>query len=224
MNLSGIGDPLIHDLLRIDPDCLIAGCVAQPSWVRESLITCPWAVVRRAQAPVGQIAVGVRGTTRSERWGGFCAKSLISAVVRPADVLVLAGSSSRTLRTAALKVFQVVIERWRDLSLPWGPAGSAGFELATGRQVTSETSDLDLVIRAPFRIPVEQARSLWHRVTGLQVKVDARVETPECGFALEEYASSISTRNSRILLRYPDGSRFGDDPWRERPKLEATAS
>jgi phosphoribosyl-dephospho-CoA transferase len=224
LKLSDINTPQVHDLLQIEADSLLAGAVAQPLWVRETLLCCPWVVVRRGRQRAGQIAVGVRGATRIERWGGFCAKSLISKVVRPADLLVLAGSSSRTPRTPALKVLQVVIERWRDLSLPWGPAGSVGFELATGRQVTTERSDLDLAIRAPFRIPVEQARSFWHRVTGLQVKVDVRVETPECGFALEEYASSTSSRNSRILLRYPDGSRFGNDPWRERSKLEATAS
>ena len=224
MNLSEIGDPQIHDLLRIDRDCLTAGCVAQPSWVRESLITCPWVVVRRAQAPAGQIAIGVRGATRSERWGGFCAKSLISKIVRPAELLVLARSANRTPRMPALKVLQQVIERWRDLTLPWGPTGSVGFELASGRQVTTEVSDLDIAVRAPQRIVVEQARSLWDRVTGLQTKVDVRVETPECGFSLEEYACSSSSRSSRILLRCPDGSRFGNDPWRESSNIQETCS
>jgi phosphoribosyl-dephospho-CoA transferase len=44
----------------------------------------------------------------------------------------------------------------------------------------------------------------------LQVKVDVRVETPMCGFSLDEYAHASS---ARILLRYADGLRFGDDPW-----------
>jgi phosphoribosyl-dephospho-CoA transferase len=222
MKLPGIDDPQIHDLLSIDPDCLTAGSIAQPSWVRESLTSCPWAVVRRAQAPFGQIAVGVRGVTRSERWGGFCVKSLISKIVRTAELLVLARSSSHTLRTPrtpALKVLQEVIERWRDLTLPWGPTGSVGFELATGREVATEASDLDIAMRAPHRIGVDQARSLWDRVTGLQTKVDVRVETPECGFSLEEY---VCTSSGRILLRYPDGPRFGDDPWNEWSNSEVT--
>jgi hypothetical protein len=61
---------------------------------------------------------------------------------------------------------------------------------------------------------VEQARFLWDRVTGLQTKVDVRVETSECGFSLEEY---VRTSSSRILLRYPEGPRFGDDPWGVNP-------
>jgi phosphoribosyl-dephospho-CoA transferase len=219
MNLSEIGDPQAHDLLRIDRDCLTAGCVAPPSWVKESLTSYPWVVVRRAPAPVGQIAIGVRGTTRSERWGGFSEKSLISKIVRPADLLVLGPTSARIPRTPALKVLQEIIERWRDLTLAWGPTGSVGFELASGRQVTTAVSDLDIAVRASHRIGVDQARSLWDRATGLLTKVDVRVETPECGFSLEEYVCASS---GRILLRYPDGPRFGDDPWNERSNRQVT--
>jgi phosphoribosyl-dephospho-CoA transferase len=145
---------------------------------------------------------------------------MIDKIVRPVEMLVFAQSSSRMLRTPAIKALQEVIARWRDLSLPWGPTGSGGFELASGRQVTTEVSDLDIAVRDRRRIPVEQARSLWHRVTELQTKVDVRVETPECGFALEEYVCASSRQ---ILLRYPDGPKFGDDPWNERSNSQVTA-
>ena len=219
MNFSEIGDPQVHDLVRIDPDYLTAGSVARPSWVTESLMTCPWAVVRRAEAPAGQIPVGVRGTARSERWGGFYLKILISKIVQPAELLALARSSSLTPRTPALKVLQVVIERWRGFALSWGPTGSVGFELVCGRKVTTAASDLDIAIHATQRIALERARFLWDRVTGLQTKVDVRVETPECGFSLEEY---VRTSPGRILLRYPEGPTFGDDPWNERPSSEVS--
>ena len=214
MNLSEIGDPQVHYLLRIDPDFVTACSEAQPSWVRASLLACPWVVLRRTQAPVGQLAIGIRGATRSERWGGFCAKRMISEIVRPAELLVRARSSSHILRPPAFGALQQVIESWRDLTLPWGPTGSVGFELATGCPVSTETSDLDIAIWAPQRIVVAQARILWDRVTGLQTKVDVRVETSECGFSLEEY---VRTSSSRILLRYPEGPRFGDDPWGVNP-------
>jgi phosphoribosyl-dephospho-CoA transferase len=103
-------------------------------------------------------------------------------------------------------------ERWADLTLPWGPGGSVGFELASGRKVTTQASDLDLVIRAGNKIDVEEARFLLARTFGLEAKVDVRVETPVCGFSLEEYVSASS---AKILLRYPDGARLGEDPWRE---------
>jgi hypothetical protein len=104
---------------------------------------------------------------------------------------------------------QQLVERWRDLSLPWGPTGSVGFELATGCPVTTDSSDLDIVIRAEERVSLEQARSLCEHASGIQTKLDIRVETPDCGFALQEYAYT----SSAMLLRYPDGSRIGVDPW-----------
>jgi phosphoribosyl-dephospho-CoA transferase len=207
-------DLKVHDLLQIDPDSLLG--VMAPSWVNEALSLCSWVVVRRARAAAGEVAVGVRGDTRSQRWGGFLSKDLIGEVVRPAELLLVGQSSTRRV-TPAMKVLQEVIDRWQDLTLPWGPTGSVGFELATGSQVTSETSDLDIAIRASARITPERARALWEHVVGLQTRVDVRIETPECGFSLQEYACTSSTR---MLLHYPDGERLGNDPWSEWSNTE----
>jgi phosphoribosyl-dephospho-CoA transferase len=211
MKVSEISAPQVHDLLQIDAHALTADSVSRPQWVTETLICCPWVVVRRGQAPAGQISVGVRGAARSERWAGCCSKTPIKKIVRPEELLAIARSSSTHIdRTPALKALREVIESWRDLSLPWGPTGSVGFELATGHPVTTEASDLDLAVRATNRIDAERALFLWDRLAGLQVKVDVRVETPMCGFSLDEYAHASL---ARILLRYPDGLRLGDDPW-----------
>jgi phosphoribosyl-dephospho-CoA transferase len=201
MQLSEIDNPQVHDLLQIDRDSL--NSIAAPSWVKQTLSSCPWAAVRRAQASAGEIAVGVRGNTRSKRWGGFFKKRFISRIVRPTELLALERSSTRILRTPALRVLQEVIETWRGLTLPWGPTGSVGFELATGHQVTAEASDLDIAICAPDRISVEQARAVWESVTGLQTKVDIRVETPECGF-------SISGRQFPVFRSLRGGLPGGD--------------
>jgi len=104
-------------------------------------------------------------------------------------------------------------ERWCDLTLRWGPGGSVGFELASGQPSTNDSSDLDLIIRAPARIPKDRLRSLWQRTQGLTVRVDVRVETPRCGFSLEEHVCGSS---ARILLRYPERPKLGADPWSEQ--------
>jgi phosphoribosyl-dephospho-CoA transferase len=202
-------NPQVHDLLHIDRPSLISGCTGEPPWVRRALLDCPWVVVRRAQAAPGLMAVGVRGDSRSERWATSCEKSLVREIVRPEDLL-LRDCAAR--RTPALRALQEMSERWADLTLPWGPGGSVGFELATGRKVTTEASDLDLVIRAQQRMTVDEASLLLTRTVGLEAKVDVRVETPVCGFSLEEYVSASS---ATILLRYPDGARLGEDPWQE---------
>jgi phosphoribosyl-dephospho-CoA transferase len=199
-------NPQVHDLLQINRPSLM--CTGEPSWVRQTLLECPWVVVRRAQAAPGLIAVGVRGNARSERWAANCERSLISKIVRPEELL----PSNDVRRTPARRALQQMKDRWADLTLPWGPGGSVAFELATGRTVTTEASDLDLVIRATQPIAHEQARSLLERTLGLDVKVDVRVETPVCGFSLEEYVLASS---AKILLRYPIDVRLGEDPWRE---------
>jgi phosphoribosyl-dephospho-CoA transferase len=220
MHPSEIASLRVHDLLQIDPDSLPPANIDAPNWVRQALGLCPWVVVRRSHAPDGQIAVGVRGSSRSDRWGCFLSADLISRVVSPAELLSVVQSSDPSLRTPSLKALQQLIERWSDLTLPWGPAGSVGFELASGRAVTTELSDLDIAIRAEARFSVEQARSLCARAAGLETKVDIRVETAKCGFSLEEFAST----SSPILLRYSDGARFGNDPWAQNPHTAKGAS
>jgi phosphoribosyl-dephospho-CoA transferase len=41
-------------------------------------------------------------------------------------------------------------------------------------------------------------------------KVDALVETPFCGFSLEEF---VTTTPRKILLRTSDGRLLGSNPW-----------
>jgi phosphoribosyl-dephospho-CoA transferase len=202
----------VHDLLHVDPEFLSPGCPVRSAWVKDALAASPWVVVRRDEAPADQIAVGVRGATRGDRWGGFIAREQIRSIVRPAELLLLDRSSRSVPRTPALRALRQMDERWRHLTFAWGPAGSVGFELATGQFSTNDSSDLDLIIRAPARISRDRAQFLWNQTKDLAVRVDARVETPRCGFSLEEYACGSS---GRLLLRYADGPKLGADPWSE---------
>lgn len=205
-----IASPRVHDLLQLDSDSLHSTYIGAPSWVRQTLTACPWVVVRRAEALAAQIAVGVRGTLRSERWGCFILKDMIRQLLKPCQLLAFAQSSALSPRTPPFTTLQQLIERWRGLTLPWGPTGSVGFELATGWPVTTSSSDLDVAIRANVRISLEQARSLYECATGLETKVDIRVETPVCGFSLEEFAGRGP---AAILLRVPRGIVLAKDPW-----------
>jgi phosphoribosyl-dephospho-CoA transferase len=200
--------PQVHDLFRIRPDSLHMQPALESAWVKSSLSCWPWVVVRRDRASEGYISVGIRGIRRSERWGCQVPHGAIEDVARPEELLRHA--ANYVSRTPAFVALQQLSERWGSLTLTWGPTGSAGFELASGRYVTTEASDLDIAIRAASLITCEEARFLCDRAAGLEAKVDIRVETPRCGFSLEEYAVSS---HGRIVLRYPEGPRLGDDPW-----------
>jgi len=178
-----------------------------------ALHSCPWVVVRRVPPALGEIAIGVRGNTRDMRWGGFISKNSVISIVRPMDLIAIYNSSTLIPRMPAIGVLRQVIERWQRFDVTWGPTGSVAFELASGQHVTTESSDLDIAIRASRRLRVEHARSLWQLVIDLRPTVDVRVETPECGFSLQEYACVSS---GRLLLRYRDGVRLGNDPWSPR--------
>jgi phosphoribosyl-dephospho-CoA transferase len=199
----------IHDLILLRSGDVETACMAEPPWGSSALRRTPWVVVRRAPAPDGKVAVGVRGTGREERWGGFLELSQVALTKKPCQLrssLVL--DSRRTI--PAFKALTFVETVLAHTNLDWGPAGSIGFELATGNPVVTEGSDLDVVLFASQRVDVVTARDIWLALAASPVKVDLRIETPFCGFSLEEYARSESTK---ILIRMPSGRRLVEDPW-----------
>ncbi|WP_184252338.1 malonate decarboxylase holo-ACP synthase [Granulicella mallensis] len=201
--------PQVHDLLLLSLGRVHPACIAEPAWVQTAMKRSPWVVVRRVNAPVGKVAVGVRGTDRSQRWGGFMDMADVALIKRPAQLRVSLAHDSRK-SVPALKTLALVERELTDLDLSWGPVGSVGFELATGDRVISEASDLDLALFAPQRIDHAIARDLWGTLSSLPAKVDVRIETPYCGFSLEEYALR---RSAKILIRTPDGQQLVEDPW-----------
>jgi phosphoribosyl-dephospho-CoA transferase len=189
----------IHDLLEIDVPRFLRDQLA-PTWAAESLRRAPFVVVRRGS---GAIPVGVRGAHRNERWAASCHPSLVKRILTPEELLDLEIPD----RMPALRALQLLKERWQRA---WGPGGSVGFELATGKLVVTPDSDLDAVIYATQPIDSSEARSLLESTRGLPAAVDVRVETPRAGFSLAEY---VSAQGAKILLRTPQGVVLGTDPW-----------
>ena len=85
-----------------------------------------------------------------------------------------------------------------------------GFELASGRPAVTETSDLDIVIRAPEPFDRAFANSICVQLEGVSTRVDVLVETPYCGFSLDEYAHS---QLHKVLVRTDTGRILAADPW-----------
>ena len=181
----------------------------EPSWVKASLDRSPWVVVRRALAPEGFIAIGVRGEARHERWAGFVSLEQIAERARPCD-LRTRFISSRRASLPAVQALRHLETELSQLALEWGPGGSIGYEIATRVSTATHHSDLDLIIRTPARIELTFARDLLALIIAAPARVDPRVETPSCGFSLQEYCSNIGRK---VLVRTPVGYAFSDDPW-----------
>lgn len=192
-----------HDLLRIATERLVTG--PAPEWVSESLRLSPWVVVRRAARDGPGISVGVRGAGRHQRWAAVCQPEWIQGIVTPPELLRRTGS-----RAPAFCALEALRDRWKNLRLPWGPAGSVGFELATAMPVVKPESDLDIVIYSEQPIAISEAKTLCDLADDLAAPVDIRIETPVCGFSLKEYASLSP---APILLRTVTGVMLGRDPW-----------
>jgi phosphoribosyl-dephospho-CoA transferase len=201
-----------HDLLELDSPQSIANLDCAPAWVRESLEATSYVVVRRQAQSETEVAIGVRGPSRHQRWPSFVNPNKIKSVVSPFQ---LHGGNQLTSERAqaipALRHLLALERKWRDLDLKWGPGGSVGFELATGNPAATDSSDLDIVLFAPVSFDHEFARILMLSVSDIAKTIDVLVETPESAFLLSEYAANPS---APILLRCADKARLGINPWR----------
>ncbi|WP_233807895.1 malonate decarboxylase holo-ACP synthase [Paraburkholderia sp. HP33-1] len=200
-----------HDLLRLRRLDALAD---EPAWVRDTFERAPYAVVRRALAADGFVAIGVRGTQRAQRYGTWVHADDIVSAVSPESLAQAQADTGRD----ALPSFIALTFLQRDPCGPlsrfvWGPAGSTGFELATHMPTVNEASDLDLLIRAPEPLALAAARALLEQLQTLAVRtgirIDAQLETPAGGVALAEWAAG----KAHVLARHAGGPRLIADPW-----------
>jgi phosphoribosyl-dephospho-CoA transferase len=155
------------------------------------------------------IPVGVRGTQRHKRCAGFTGLNEVSEMRRPDQLrLTLAKESRRRLQ--AFRTLSYLEIHLVGVDLTWGPGGSVGYELAAGMPAVRADSDLDFILFAPGKLEITEAQDLWHMVSSAPGKVDALVETPFCGFSLEEF---VTTSPRKILLRTSNGRILGSNPW-----------
>lgn len=199
-----------HDVLRLRRLPVLDG---EPAWVREAFLHAPFAVVRRAQSASGFIAVGIRGANRAQRYGTWVEDEDVAFAMPPEELVARDPGSARE----RLPAFSALAELRRAPSslgpFVWGPAGSVGFELATGLPTATGSSDLDLLIRAPERLDHAAAGRLLSELLALAqragVRIDAQLETPAGGVALAELAGG----KRQVMARANTGASLVVDPW-----------
>jgi phosphoribosyl-dephospho-CoA transferase len=204
-----------HYLLKIDTAAISCGDssfdVSVPASVRRELEETNCVVVRRGLITESWVPIGIRGHERSQRWAAWYPRYAIQEIVKPMDLLPKVSTMSDQLPVR--RALRALMKAWRWLTYPWGPAGSLGFEVATGKQTTTMASDLDVVIYADNPLSRRDAQRLLASADDHEVRLDIRIETPTCGFSLTEYATSPT---KTILLRTVAGPVPGTDPWAEK--------
>lgn len=195
--MEALRAPRPHDLLRLSDAAAPSLPGDAPGWTRDALLAAPWVVVRRGTAPAGLIPVGIRGTTRYQRYPWWVTADQVHHTVTPEDLSLGDLPVSRDL--PALRTLAAIRTTLYDMDVHWGPTGSVGFELATGILAATGGSDLDLVVRAPPDPALLVA--LHHRLTGLDARVDCQVETRWGAVALAEMVSKCG----EVLVRTATG-------------------
>jgi phosphoribosyl-dephospho-CoA transferase len=203
-----------HYLVKIDTAAISFGTrsfnESVPASVRRELEETNFVVVRRGVITESWVPIGIRGPERFQRWAAWYPRYAIQQIVKPMDLLTRVNPGNDRNALPAHRALQSLMNAWRSLIYPWGPAGSLGFEVATGKPTTTLQSDLDVVIYADNPLSRRDAQRLLTSANDLEVSVDIRIETPMCGFSLTEYATSPT---KTILLRTCNGPILGTDPW-----------
>jgi len=205
---TGVGP---HDLLRLRRHDALHFDEPPPQWVRLALREVPWVVVRRAVARDGLLPVGVRGDARHLRYAGWVAPEDVDRALSPQALREHAVCLS-VMRAAlpAARALAAVEQVWTGWSLPWGPGGSLGFELATGWPTVAQASDLDLVIHARHALSRDVARRQMDKLPDCGARIDVQLETPAGAVALSEFAAQ---GDGPVMLRGSQGSHLVRDPW-----------
>ncbi|MCM1964539.1 MULTISPECIES: malonate decarboxylase holo-ACP synthase [Acinetobacter] len=192
-----------HDLLwGMTVDCLADDA---PHWVKEVLQRGDPVVVRRAITPVDQVAVGIRGQFRHQRYAAQMPRSAISRQLKP-EALTRIDTQQFEHLAERLKSISSIMKKFAGC---WGYTGSFGFELATGIKTVTEQSDIDLLIRTEHPFPKKQAVELLEYFQQAGLNVDVQLQLSQGGLALKEWV-----RNSgKVLLKRPDGAVLVENPW-----------
>ncbi|MGE7963281.1 malonate decarboxylase holo-ACP synthase [Pseudomonas sp. NPDC089918] len=194
---------LAHDLLwGMTSEQLPADA---PAWVIESISAGQPVVVRRAMTAPDQIAVGVRGRLREQRYATSMAITAIARRVRPEELCHV--EATRDLR--ALRALAQLRPMLDACGWVWGVSGSAGFELASGFAALHERSDLDLILRTPQLLGRTQAQELVTLLGAAECLVDMQLQTPYGAVALREWAGP----SQRVLLKNTQVACLVTDPW-----------
>lgn len=189
-----------------------------PAWVAAALDRAPYVVATRNPAPARMAAVGVRGALRAERFGAVVSRDILSEPTTP-EFLAATRAWEKSPRRREIPAFRALDElaaRLTDSGCEWGPVGSVGFELATGRSTATPASDLDLVLYCPQRLSKRAALELAETMVSRECRVDILIETPAGAVSLADFAQS----DGQVLLRTCRGPRLVDDAWAD-PSLTA---
>ena len=201
----------VHDFVWITKNPVFRPLDA-PEWVAEVLAQSRVVIVRRAAAPPGWLSVGIRGPARHQRHSCFLRQDGVESFRSP-ELLV----SPKVWKTFSLssrglsvwKALRLVSDGLAKGNIIWGPIGSVGYGLATGIDVVTETSDLDIIVRFGAAPDLEILKEYRQTLRFDGLRVDVTLESSIGGVDLNEYLSHPDCS----LIKTSGGPRIGGLLW-----------
>lgn len=198
-----------HDLLCLQPGAELQTDVPLPDWARDVLSAMHPVVVRRGMRSPASIPVGLRGATRGQRFAAQADAAQVLRVIKPESLTQAVLSLPEARRQLPALLMLRHLQQELCLEQVWGPAGSVGFELASGLPVVKPGSDLDIVVRAPAPVSRGEAQAMCSLFANSLCRCDVSLDTPCGGVSLLEWARG----DDKVLLKTDRGPRLVDDPW-----------
>ncbi|SJL84250.1 malonate decarboxylase holo-ACP synthase [Vibrio palustris] len=196
-----------HDLLWVSQ---LSDIEDVPEWfTRSDLIERP-VVVRRAPIQSGRIAVGIRGTNRSQRHASFIAPHDILRSLTPEALTEQRGWETQDTRHPLphWQALHEIDQIMHAAQHSWGINGSLAFELATGIPTAHLDSDIDLRLLCPEPLDKAWCRHISDQLQSLPLRPDVQIETPYGAFAMNEWLSSDS-----VMIKSHTGPTISHHPW-----------
>ena len=210
-----------HDLMWLADTASLLSSDALPDWATPAWLAIAPVVVRRATpADAGHVPVGLRGMARHERCAANVPATQVLRSQTPEAVLDdwLKRGAPCQRRLPCLRTLLALVPEFNALPLAWGVTGGVGFTLASGIDVLRESSDLDLLVRAPSAADAAVLRDIAPMLLGHDARIDVQIQTPAGAFALLEW---LRTRGP-VLLKTDLGPVLCEDAW-SPPERRAVA-
>ncbi|MFZ4199268.1 malonate decarboxylase holo-ACP synthase [Lysinibacillus sp. NPDC056220] len=177
----------VHDILKFTDIHQLNDHTAIPAWVTRSIESTSYGVVRRAPIMNQLVPIGLRGNARHERFGTSINQQYILDITTPCSLITRLDFFKNNRFYSLLKEIRYKFDSYK---IKWGPTGSVGFELATGIQVTTTTSDLDLLICLEV-IDEKLLHEISNLLVSSHITIDAQIEIPGLGaFLLNDYVEN----------------------------------
>lgn len=187
-----------------------------PEWALEGLNLAPFVVVCRGKLKdrdgKNYIPIGIRGGSREKRFGCFMLEENVEELITPQYIVEqkLWGNSSWSFLLAQL---EKELRKW-DSNLVWGITGSIGFELVAKHRVTSENSDLDIIIKPQKPFSVKEAGVLLNILQEKSYEInhtiiDVIIQTSKGWVSLAEYVGGTES----YLMKTETGEKLLQDIW-----------